>query len=792
MILHYSKIAFRNLRRYKTQNAISIIGLAVGFVCFALSTIWIRYEMSYDDFHQKADRIYLVQTHPRKWDTQNADSTEISSLTNYQMARYLIDNFPEIEAVSSVYSSKQGNNISILYVDSGFFKIFGLPMPLLGFFERGSIKPAIVTNDFKQTDNLTGELEFDIQGIIPRWPDNTNIPFQVLAPLWTNFSEKQLSSTFSFGSFNTWVLLPKGVDLDQLHKKTDKIAGGDGLFISAFLTPIKKLHYTDPSKKLKTEIKFNHIIIFSLSGLLVILCALFNHITLYMSRMQMRLREFALRKVNGSSNGEITQMLTIEFLLVLIISLLIGFLLLSLCLPYFKGYAEIGSSNFSIFAELLVYALSITMLAFIMGLFPILHLRMRSLKETIQQQHTVRNKNLFRKVSLIIQLTISIGLLLCSLIMLKQMNYLIHTDLGINRKNIASVQATCCDFLGPQYVDKLKQVPGVTDVLPVSHDFLKNFNSGSVGFRSGGAVTINGITTHNFTSSSFFDIIQTNNHFFDFFNIEIIEGVKFINEYYQSDWYRRSDGKVEFEKRQNRPDSEKKENEVVINETSAKEFEESAVGQIISDNLVVGVAKDFFITPTAKVQPTIIRFSNVLNGLVYKYADGQQRQTQEAIKKWMHSEFPDYGDFDVTFTYLEDIYAEHFKSERALLFLLSFMTCVCVLIALFGVFSLTSLTCEQRRKEIAIRKVNGAEVVDIMNIFFMEYLVLIGMAALFAFPTGFFIMKRWMEGYVKQTSMDAWLFVLIFLIVFVVIAMTITSMVWKEARRNPAGVVKGE
>ena len=120
------------------------------------------------------------------------------------------------------------------------------------------------------------------------------------------------------------------------------------------------------------------------------------------------------------------------------------------------------------------------------------------------------------------------------------------------------------------------------------------------------------------------------------------------------------------------------------------------------------------------------------------------------------------------------------------------MSLACILIAIFGVYSLTSLTCQQRRKEIAIRKVHGAEVLDIMNIFFKEYLILLAMAALVAFPTGYLIMKRWLENYVKQTSIDAWLFVAIFLAIFVVIVFSIFTMVWRAANRNPAEVVKSE
>jgi len=158
----------------------------------------------------------------------------------------------------------------------------------------------------------------------------------------------------------------------------------------------------------------------------------------------------------------------------------------------------------------------------------------------------------------------------------------------------------------------------------------------------------------------------------------------------------------------------------------------------------------------------------------------------------MREEFSDQGEFEISILYMEDIFDEHFKSERALLTLLSVMTLACILIAVFGVYSLTSLTCQQRKKEIAIRKINGAEVVDVMNIFFKEYLVLLAIAAIVAFPAGFVIMKRWLEGYVKQTSMDAWLYVLIFLIAFVVIIVSIVSMVWKAANQNPAEVVKSE
>ena len=215
----------------------------------------------------------------------------------------------------------------------------------------------------------------------------------------------------------------------------------------------------------------------------------------------------------------------------------------------------------------------------------------------------------------------------------------------------------------------------------------------------------------------------------------------------------------------------------------------------------MGVVQDFYISPTAKVQPIRFFYSPlvpavpdfyVFTAIAYKYEEGLRQQTQQAVTQWFYAMFPDQGEFEIGVDYTEDLTVEHFKSERALLTLLSIMTFACILIAVFGVYSLTSLTCQQRRKEIAIRKVHGADVFDILSIFFKEYLILLAVAAIVAFPAGYVIMKRWLEGYVKQTTMDACIFVAIFLILFVVIVISIFSTVWRAANQNPAEVVKSE
>jgi len=470
----------------------------------------------------------------------------------------------------------------------------------------------------------------------------------------------------------------------------------------------------------------------------------------------MRLRELALRKVNGATDWQIAATLYADFLLVILLSIATGFMLMAWLLPTFREYATIGNDNVSIYAELSVYAILLLVCGIITGGIPVLYFRKQVLNDSIKGYGSPGSRNLFRKSSLLVQLIISLGMMFCAVVFIKQIHFLYQTGLGINRHNIASVEPPSYSQLPPQYVDRIKQVPGVIDAIPVRNGaFLRNMAISPTTMmieKDGQQI--------NYT----YYLLHADARFFEFFGVEIIEGMGHSNE---------------------------TNNKLIINETMMKELGK----EVYSTKLdVTGVARDFYVTPTTKARPIAILYPDErrFSTIAYKYEEGFRQQIEEATEKMIREDFPEYESREIYRHYMEDIFEEHFRSERALLTLLSVMTLACILIAVFGVYSLTSLTCEQRRKEIAIRKINGTEALDVMNIFFKEYLILLAMAALVAFPAGYIIMKRWLEGYVKQTSIDAWVYIAIFLIVFVVIVVSIFSTVWKAANQNPAEVVKSE
>ena len=745
--------------KYKTQNIISIIGLAIGFTCFAFSALWIRYEMGYDSFHPKADRIYRVHTDLFKW-TQG-QSSAIQEVNPYQLAPWLKTYFPEIEDACGIRSYKFDEKISGLLADLSFCRMFDLPVSEQIFMEGRTDRPVVVTDELKgYVQHIKEEYKCEVQSIIPGWAPNTNIPFNMILPI-TSFDAQEAENWRFYGNYHIYALIGNGVDVSSLEAKLDSVMFPSWPYpVSVILTPITDLRHHNPSGNMESNIKLSHIQIFAVAGMLVILCSLLNHLTLFTMRVRIRFREMAMRKVNGATDWQIATTLYFDFLLIILLSLATGFILIAQLMPAFKDYATIVSNNVSIYTELFVYAALLIVCSVIVGGLLILYFRSQTLVVNIKGSGTPESRNMFRKGSLFIQLLISLGMMFCAVVLIKQIHFLHQTDLGINRHNVAGVEAECCPLTSPYYAQKIKQIPGINDALPIflGNRFLSNMLTGSSPFT----YQKDGETLTTWISGGCAD-----NHFFDFFGIEIIEGTTYPNEFHE-----------EME---------------VFNEAALKE-----VGDALKlSGRVVGVVRDFYLTPTTKAKPAKIYFPpsgyNYFSAVAYRYDEGLRQQTQQAVTQWFRNEFPDQRkEFEINFVYMEDIFEKHFKSERALLKLLSVMTLASILIAIFGVYSLTNLTCRQRRKEIAIRKINGATAGDILAMFAKEYFLLLIIGAAIAFTTGYFIMQRWLEQYVKQTSIPAWIYLSIVLVLAMIIALCVGWQVYRASVENPAEVVKSE
>jgi hypothetical protein len=476
MIIHYLTVAIRNLRKYKSQTLISVIGLAVGFTCFVLAMLWIRYETSFDNFHKNADRIYCLL----KPNTFKQTGYNISA--PYPLAAYLKETFPEISNAVAFRPGPTGYKVRIndvdypadfVIVDSSFLKMFDIKI-IEGskeFLIPNSRKIAVTQEKaralFGNESPIGKEIYSNIIcAVVTGYSKRSNYPFDFLYPLATE-------NDWYFHDCQILVELSPTVDVEAFRKK---LYGHTTRINDATIVPLTSVYYEDPAES--RDIKFQHIIIFALAGSLVILCTLFNYLTLFISRFRMRQRELALRTVYGASGRSLLALLSIEFIISLLVAGFFGMLLIYMVYPAFKALSGVKLELSAIYSESLIYIGAIILISLATLLMVLMIFRRRTLNTTIRSD----NKKLFRKVSVLVQLIVSIGFAFCTTVIVKQMYSLYNTDLGFAVKNRGAVKAQTGSFTnGVQHKEnidvnvlehQMKQIAEITETLVAQYPLI--------------------------------------------------------------------------------------------------------------------------------------------------------------------------------------------------------------------------------------------------------------------------------------------------------------------------------
>ena len=440
------------------------------------------------------------------------------------------------------------------------------------------------------------------------------------------------------------------------------------------------------------------------------------------------------------------------------------------CTSYLPKLAEIHSDAITVYGQLSAYVLAVILLSLLIFLLILLVFRKRALNVPIRKGRS----NLFRYASIVLQLIISIGFIFCTSILLKQIYYLHHTsDIGFSYTNIANVAVYPVDE--KVLTNQLKNIPEITDIL-----LLSDVTATPLFPLASRSST--GIDEWDEKPSGKKPVVLSirryfSGHIIDFYGIQLLKG----------EWLDENDSI-----------------NVLVNEAAVKAFGwNDPIGKSFDMNdkkagyKVKGVVKNIYnLLPTMPPSPWCYSqkgypyFGNSGGGIPIKYQEGTWKTTKAKIENLLEKEYK-----DAQYKYIiqaEEAYDDLFKSEAALLKLLSFVSLICIVICLFGFVSIVSLTCEERRKEIAIRKINGATIHDILIIFFREFTALLALGALVAFTFGYYIMKKWLEQYNLQTTIPLWLYVAILLALALIIILSVGWRVYKTSNENPTEVVKRE
>ncbi|MDE6216746.1 FtsX-like permease family protein [Bacteroides sp.] len=777
MIIHYLKIAFRNLLKYKTQSFISIIGLAVGFVCFTFSALWIHSERRYDRYHEGAERMYLF--YKKSITDYNGYDTKIRN----QLST-LREKFPEVEMACGINFWKNqeteiddGKKVSIckLIADSTFMEMFGIKI-LAGtpnFLWSVADERQRHFYDDDEPVAITEEAALRLYGTTAVIGKKLKSFGQAtICAVVTGLPQSSLSFDLWGGSrYSEYISNPlvfrlrKGANLQRFRQKLDRYKTIlDGKSVTPFkeyqFIPLSEFHYSDANKD--RSIKFNYLILFTIIGLMVILGALFNYLSLFVVRMRMRSREIELRQVCGSGKGRLFLLFGIEYTLVILLAGVLGCSLSEIASAEFRA---ISGMQGDLYLPFLFFFAGILLLSLLL-LFPFITQRKR--------WDVVRSRT-FRRFSILFQIATSVLFIFSATVIMKQLHFLTHADLGWERKNIASLHVTKMKPRG-EHFDYFHEVARCLAAMPCVNLVIEN-HTGLLAGHFWGTHSIDDWEGKTLDDPSLpIDLFFEGEEFVRFYNLQLKEG-RMMND--TDPWY------------------------VVLNETAVQKMNLSnPIGQqIVLDSHpteIVGILKDFHVTaPTVPVHPMAfigksgkeLNPATIHTGMfMMKFKEGQWEDLVSRIKE-MAKEL-DIQTYKLEKT--EDVYVVYLKSEFLLLRMLGMAAIVCIVIAAFGIFSLVTLSCEQRRKEIAVRKVNGATVKDIMLMFIKEYLSMLIAASILAFPIGYLFMKRWIENYMEQTTIGIWIYMLIFASIAIIIAFSISWRVWQAANENPAEVIKSE
>jgi len=803
MIRNYLKVAFRNILRHKVYSLINIFGLAIGMALCLLILVYVQDELSYDGFHEKADRIYrIAQT-----EDHNGDLTNVMRIAPGATARLEID-FPEaIEKTVRIfpagevwtkYEDRLFREDKMYVVDDSFFDIFTFDFisgnPETALKEPNSIVLNRTTAEkyFGETDAFGKMIEVDMPGapllkvtaVVEDMPGNSHFHPDFLVSLSTIRNEQNAPFFDVMQGNVVWSYLLLKEEYSEIELESNFTGFLDKhlnetqkkLVKKYYLQPLMDIHLrssTDPYTEIEPENSGNitYLYIFSVIAVLVLLVACINFMNLATARSTRRAREVGLRKVVGAFKQQLVRQFIGESVFMGVLALPVAIGLAHLFLPVFNSLAgkEMVIGYFT--SPVLIPAMAVIVLfvGFVAGSYPAFFLSsFQPVKVLKGELKTSGSGSLFRKILVIGQFAVSVGFVIGILIISQQMNFMRSANLGFNKDNVIVLS-----FILPEPAE---QRLGKMEVL--KNEYLSYSAITDVALTSGAPSEIRGIVRGRVdgtpaNEAKLMVMVPVDYEFCKTLQIELTEGRDFSREH-------GTDLMQAF----------------IINEAVAQELGlESPLGkQLVLNNqkgTVIGVMKSMHWEPKRRVIfPMVFQVNPqaFFKMVVRVNSDDIPGTLAFMEKKWKEN----ITNRPFQHQFLDDMIDNLYKSERRLSNVVFNFTLLSIFVACLGLFGLASYTAEQKTKEIGIRKVLGASVSGVVLLFFKQFGKLILIANIIAWPLAYYGLHKWLQNFFYRISIGLEIFVLSALLVLVIAFISISYQSIKAAISNPADALRHE
>ncbi len=786
MIKNYLKVALRNIRRHKGFSFINIAGLAIGLACCLLITIWVLDELSYDKFHENADNLYRVEE-----DQHYSGRIFYVYVTPYPLGPALKEEIPEIiDATRVVWTGgvlfKYEDNTFFedngRAVDPSFLKIFTYPL-VKGDKNTALDSPfsAVLSEDlaekyFGEDDpigkviTLNNQYDFTVTGVLENIPHNTYLQFDFLVPYEILKRTGQTrEEDFGTNSIYTFVQVADGTPVEEVNQKifgfirTKNPESRTDLRLMSFT----KLHLHEFFGYEKGAGAIQYVYIFSIIAFIVLLIACINFMNLSTARSANRAKEVGLRKVVGAVKGHLVRQFYGESVVYAFIALIFAVGIVTLLLPAFSHLSgkELSWSVAGI-GTVLIGLLSITLFTgLVAGSYPAMFLSaFQPVKVLKGSLFSGTGGARFRRVLVVTQFALSILLIIGTAVVYQQQNYIKNMRLGWDKEHLIYIPLRADTKKSYNVLkENLIQNPRVLNVTGTSQ------LPTHIGSNSGGA-------DWEGKDPEFQILIGFNSVDFDFtetLKIELVEGRSFDKEH-------TSDLSQAW----------------IVNEEVAKLMnKDSVIGERFShvgvNGTIIGVMKNFhYQTLKNKIEPLAIAVDpDDLNYMIIRIPPEEVSSSLGFIENTWKRTIPDYP---FEYRFMDERYDMMYRTEQRIGTLLRYFAILAVFVACLGLFGLASFMAEKRTKEIGIRKVLGASVVQVTRLLCKEFFVLVLVANVIAWPAAYFIMRKWLQSYAYRADLGFFVFIGAMLLALFVAILSVGYQAIRAARSNPADSLRYE
>ena len=776
--------------QHKGLSFINIFGLAIGMAFAILIGLWIQYETSFDKFHVNRDRVAIVLKNTLFNNQKNTQNSTPLPLYYAMKSEY-----PEVKHASRM---SWNNDFSLavgdkkykrqgIHVDPDFLRMFTFPL-VKGSVQTALSDPnAIVITEavakalFGSADpinkiiKVNNEYNLKVTGVLKDVPVNSSIQFDFLAPFERLMAENQFyrdnKSNWGNNFLRNVVELREDVSMSDFSAKIKNLnIDRDNTLkdLYLFLHPLAKWNlYNDFKNWQNTGGKVQYIRLFGAIGIFVLLIACINFMNLATARSEKRAKEVGIRKAIGSLRSQLITQFLAETLLTSLLAFLLALIIIPLVLPLLN---DIGFENIEFQFNnipLLLGALGAAVITgLIAGSYPALYLSsfrpVKVLKGLFKQ---AQSAVVFRKVLVISQFAISVGLIISTVIVFQQIEHAKDRSLGYDTNNLINVSMS--SDLAKNFV-------------PLKADLLNTRYFESVAKASSPLTAIyNSWSDFSWTgkdpnAQQVMDVIMTEWDYEKTVGLKFLEGRPFSNDY-------KSDS-----------------NAVILNETALKMIGyENPIGKTIKngnqDLKIVGIIEDMLIQdPFKPVNPTVILFNSgaASNNIYLRLKPNVSVRTALATIQPIFEKYNPAYPFEYGFS--DEEFARKFRVENQVGKLAAIFAILAIIISCLGLFGLAAFMAERRTKEIGIRKVLGASVINLWSLLSKEFVWLVLAGCLIACPLAYWLMSGWLQGYDYRITINWWIFFAAGVVAIAIALLTVSSQAIKVAIANPVKSLRTE